>query len=157
MIPGRPRRPFTRWAAGVGIVVGCSVGLAACGDGGDSSARQACAHVKTSLALYAQSTAATDPTRAARLAEEAQIQLTDAEPLAAQAADEDSQWQALMTTISEGANIDEGHLVPALRAQCVVANSNPNVNPQSPSSNSGSSGTTTQPQNVNPAPASPAG
>jgi hypothetical protein len=61
-----------------------------------------------------------------------------------------------MTTISEGANVDEGHLVPALRAQCVVANSNPNVNPQSPSSNSGSANTT-QPQNVNPEPASPAG
>ena len=42
-----------------------------------------------------------------------------------------------MTTISEGATVDEGHLVPSLRAQCVVANSNPNVNPQSPSGNSG--------------------
>ena len=37
-----------------------------------------------------------------------------------------------MTTISEGATVDEGHLVPSLRAQCVVANTNPNVNPQSP-------------------------
>ena len=35
-----------------------------------------------------------------------------------------------MTTISEGATVDEGHLVPALRAQCVVADTNPNVNPQ---------------------------
>jgi hypothetical protein len=37
-----------------------------------------------------------------------------------------------------------------LRAQCVVADSNPNVNPQSPTGNS-------TPQNVNPEPASPAG
>ena len=134
MIPARPRRSLTRWAAGVGIVVGCSVGLAACGDGGDSSARQACAHVKTSLALYAQSTAATDPTRAARLAEEAQIQLTDAEPLAAQAADEDSQWQALMTTISEYGRVSESHLVTALADQCAVADSSVGGQPPPPSS-----------------------
>ena len=60
-----------------------------------------------------------------------------------------------MTTISEIAVVDEGHLVPALRAQCVVADANPNVNPQNPG-NSGNGGTTT-PQNVNPKPASPAG
>jgi hypothetical protein len=37
-----------------------------------------------------------------------------------------------MTTISEIATVDESHLIPSLRAQCVVANSNQNVNPQSP-------------------------
>jgi hypothetical protein len=71
-----------------------------------------------------------------------------------------------MTTISEGATVDEGHLVPSLRAQCVVATANQNVNPQSPgNSNSGGSGnsgsrgtvTSTTPQNVNPEPASPVG
>ena len=55
-----------------------------------------------------------------------------------------------MTTISEGATVDEGHLVPSLRAQCVVADNNQNVNPQTP-------GTGTTPKNVNPKPASPAG
>ena len=60
-----------------------------------------------------------------------------------------------MTTISEIAIVDEGHLVPALRAQCVVADTNPNVNPQIPG-NSGNGGTA-HPQNVNPEPASPAG
>lgn len=134
MTPARPRRSLTRWAAGVGIVVGCSVGLAACGDGGTGSARQACAHVKASLALYAQSTAATDPARAARLAEEAQIQLTDAEPLAAQAADQDSQWQALMTTISEYGRVSESHLVTALAAQCAVADASVGGQPPPPSS-----------------------
>ena len=54
-----------------------------------------------------------------------------------------------MTTISEGAVVDEGHLVPALRATCASAQADQNVNPQGP-------GTTT-PQNVNPQPASPAG
>ncbi len=74
-----------------------------------------------------------------------------------------------MTAISESGTIDEGHLIPSLRAQCVVADTNPNVNPQGPGSgntgNSGSSGNsgrsgstaTTVPQNVNPQPASPAG
>ncbi len=56
-----------------------------------------------------------------------------------------------MTTISEGATVDEGHLLPSLRAQCVVANANANVNPQSPTGNTPPS------QNVNPEPASPAG
>ena len=37
-----------------------------------------------------------------------------------------------MTTISESATVDEGHLLPSLQAQCVVADSNPNVNPQNP-------------------------
>ena len=60
-----------------------------------------------------------------------------------------------MTTISEGATVDEGHLVPSLRAQCVVADANQNVNPQTPG-NSGNTSSTT-PQNVNPEPASPAG
>ena len=83
-------------------------------------------------------------------------------PLAAAANSDDGSWNALMTTISEGATVDEGHLVPSLRAQCVVANANPNVNPQTNSGNSGNSGnggnpTSTTPQNVNPEPASPAG
>ena len=39
--------------------------------------------------------------------------------------------------------VDEGHLVPALRAQCVLANSNQNVNPQSPDGNSGAGGSAT--------------
>jgi len=134
MNPARPRRSLTRWAAGAGIVFGCSLGLAACGDGGSSSARQACAHVKASLDLYAQSTRASDAARASRLAEEAQVQLTDAEPLAAQAADEDSQWQALTTTLSEGGRVSESHLVSALTQQCAVADSSIGGQPPPPSS-----------------------
>jgi hypothetical protein len=92
------------------------------------------------------------------LQKKADQELREALPLAAAANSDDGSWNSLMTTISEIGTVDEGHLVPALRAQCVVANSNPNVNPQSPSSNSGSgNSTTTQPQNVNPEPASPAG
>jgi hypothetical protein len=62
-----------------------------------------------------------------------------------------------MTTISESSWVDEGHLVPALDAQCVVADSNQNMNPQGPTGSGGNRGgtTTTVPQNVNPNPASP--
>jgi hypothetical protein len=76
--------------------------------------------------------------------------------LAAAANSDDGSWNALMTTISEGATIDEGHLVPSLRAQCVVANANANVNPQN-AGGTGDISTSTTPQNVNPEPASPAG
>ena len=50
-----------------------------------------------------------------------------------------------MTTISEGATVDEGHLVPSLRAQCVVANANQNINPQTPG-NTGPAGTQAAPR-----------
>jgi hypothetical protein len=138
---------------------GAALGVSACSSqGGQDLAQQACVHVKLSVADYQRAVSpSTSPTMAARLQKEADQELRDALPLAAAANSADGSWNSLMTTISEGANVDEGHLVPALRAQCVVANANPNVNPQSPSSNSGSSGSTTQPQNVNPQPASPAG
>ncbi len=154
---GRPGA--LRVVAVVALAAGAAVGLSACSSqGGQDLARQACVHVNLSVADYQRAEdPATSADAAARLQKEADQELRDALPLAAAANSADGSWNSLMTTISEGANIDEGHLVPALRAQCVVANSNPNVNPQSPSSNSGSGGTTTQPQNVNPAPASPAG
>jgi hypothetical protein len=141
------------------LAAGAALGLSACSSqGGQDLAQQACVHVHLSVADYQRAVnPSTSPAAAARLQKEADQELRDALPLAAAANSDDGSWNSLMTTISEGATIDEGHLVPALRAQCVVANSNPNVNPQSPTSNSGSSGNTTQPQNVNPEPASPAG
>jgi hypothetical protein len=119
----RPRRAWSRWAAGVGLVVAAGLGLAACGDGGASSARQACGHVSTSLAIYKRSVASTDPTQAARLASLANLQLSDALGLAAQAASQNGQWQALMTTLSEQGRVPESDLVGALTAQCAVADS----------------------------------
>jgi len=153
---GRPGA--LRVVAVVALSAGAALGLSACSSqGGQGLAQQACVHVKLSVADYQRAENPTTSTAAAeRLQKEADQELRDALPLAAAANYADGSWNSLMTTISEGANVDEGHLVPALRAQCVVANSNPNVNPQSPSSNSGSANTT-QPQNVNPEPASPAG
>jgi hypothetical protein len=128
------------------------VGLSACSNqGGQALAQQACVHVNRSVQDYLRSVrVGTPPATVALLQKEADQELRTALPLAAQANSDDGSWNSLMTTISEGATVDEAHLVPSLRAQCVVADSNPNVNPQSP-------GSGTTPQNVNPNPASPAG
>jgi hypothetical protein len=149
-------------AVGASAALG-ALGLSACSSqGGQGLAQQACVHVHLSVADYLRALdPSTSAVAAARLQKEADQQLRDALPLAAAANSDDGSWNSLMTTISEGATVDEGHLVDALRAQCVVANANPNVNPQSPSSDSGSTGNsgstgTTQPENVNPEPASPA-
>ena len=146
------------------LALGAALGLSACSSqGGQDLAQQACVHVHLSVADYQRAVnPSTPPAAAAQLQKEADQQLRDALPLAAAANSDDGSWNSLMTTISEGATVDEGHLVDALRAQCVVANANPNVNPQSPGGSSGSSGNsgstnTTTPQNVNPEPASPAG
>ena len=127
---------------GVLIVAG-GVALSACGGGGGQTlAQEACVHVHRSVADYERSVAPGTPVASvAALQKKAAQELRLALPLAAEANSDDGSWNSLMTTISEGANVDEAHLMPALKAQCVVANTNPNVNPQ----------------NVNPGPASPAG
>jgi hypothetical protein len=134
------------------MVAGTALGLSACSSqGGQDLAQQACVHVHRSVTDYLQAVrAGTPPAVAAQLQKEADQELRAALPLAAAANSDDGSWNSLMTTISEGATVDEGHLVPSLRALCVVADTNQNVNPQSPSGNS-------TPQNVNPKPASPAG
>jgi hypothetical protein len=147
---GRPR--LVRLLAMAAGLAGTVLGLSACGNqGGQALAQQACVHVHRSVTDYLDSTrVGTAPATVAHLQEEADQQLRAALPLAAAANSADGSWNSLMTTISESATVDEGHLLPSLRAQCVVADTNPNVNPQSPTGNS-------TPQNVNPEPASPAG
>jgi hypothetical protein len=141
-----------RILAGLALVAGTALVLSACSSqGGQGLAQQACVDVHRSVNDYLRATSAgTSPAAAAQLQNEADQELRAALPLAAAANSDDGSWNALMTTISEGATVDEGHLLPSLRAQCLVADSNPNVNPQSPTGNS-------SPQNVNPQPASPAG
>jgi hypothetical protein len=143
------------------LAVGAALGLSACStQNGQDLAQQACVHVHRSISDYLRAVnPGTSAAAAAQLQKQADQELRVALPLAADANSDDGSWNALMTTISEGATVDEGHLVPSLRAQCVVASANPNVNPQSPNGNSGNVGgsTSTTPQNVNPEPASPAG
>jgi hypothetical protein len=146
-------------------VAGAAVALSGCGSSAHDG-QQACVHVHRSVADYLLATRNSTPAAtAAQLQLEADQQLRDALPLAAAANSDDGSWNSLMTTISESATVDEAHLIPSLRAQCVVADANPNVNPVSPGSqNSGDTNstrtggtTTTAPRNVNPEPASPAG
>jgi hypothetical protein len=116
--------------------MGVLLALSACGQNGQALAQQACTHVHRSLADYTLSLRAGTPAATvALLQKKAQNELRSALPLAAAANSDDGSWNSLMTTISESATIDEPHLAAALRAQCVVADTNLNVNP-SPSSGS---------------------
>jgi hypothetical protein len=86
--------------------------------------------VKLSVRYYEQSTKPNVPVAdAARLRTKADAQLRAALPLAAQANSADGSMNALMTTISESATVDEGHLLPSLKGQCASVDTNVNVNP----------------------------
>jgi hypothetical protein len=85
-------------------------------------ARQACAHVATSMRFYDEGLTSPDHVAARHELQEANNQLQDAEPLAAAATSDNGQWNALMTTLQEIGRVDEGHLLVALKAQCAVAN-----------------------------------
>jgi hypothetical protein len=131
--PG-PARPFRRLAVGGIIAIGLGAGLSACGNNGTALAKQACTHVNLSLSLLHRSGAGTDQAESATLKEQALVQLLTALPIAAQAAGQDEQWQALMTTISESNRVPETTLVDALTAQCRLADSSAFNQPPPPSS-----------------------
>jgi hypothetical protein len=89
--------------------------------------------VDLSVRDYEQSTnVGVSASQAATLRTKASAELRAALPLAAAATSDDGNLNTLMTTISEGATVDEAHLVPALKGQCKTINTNVNVNPQSP-------------------------
>jgi hypothetical protein len=120
--------------------LGALLCLSGCGQqNGEDLARQACVHVKLSIHYFELSTepnvSASD---AARLQTKADAELRAALPLAAAATSADGNLNSLMTTISEGATVDEAHLVPALKGQCKVVDTNVNVNPDNPSNLPGS-------------------
>jgi hypothetical protein len=153
--PARRRRVW----AGAALLAIVPVGLAACSSvqDGQALAQQACVHVNRSVVDWANSQRAGTPAATvATLQQRAEQQLRLALPLAAAANSDDGTWNSLMTTISEIGTVDEGHLVPALQAQCVLADSNQNINPQTPNGNSGGGGGRNTPPtaNVNPKPAS---
>lgn len=130
----------TRWgrlrtsAVGGAVAIGLGVALSACGNNGTALAKQACTHVNLSISLLKESDGRTDQPEATRLKERAYVELLTALPIAAQAASNDEQWQALMTTISEGNRVPESTLVSALNAQCKVADSSTFNQPPPPSS-----------------------
>jgi hypothetical protein len=85
-----------------------------------SLARKACAHVDRSITLYRKARSDPDPVRAAAERAQASEELGAAMPDAAIAAGESSQWQALMTTLSETSRVGEVDLLSALAAQCAA-------------------------------------
>lgn len=111
-----------------------SIGFSACSSqSGTALAREACAKVHSSIVAYEASRSASNPATKSRDLQTATNDLTQAEPLAAAATSSDGQWNALMTTLNEMGQVDEAHLIAALRAQCAVAtSSNPEV-PNAPS------------------------
>jgi hypothetical protein len=132
------RRPLSRGRRsliGLGATaVGAVLCLSGCGQqSGEDLARQACTHVALSVRDYERSTKANvSASEAATLRTKADAELRAALPLAAAATSANGNLNALMTTISEGATVDEAHLVPALKGQCKTITTNVNVNPQSP-------------------------
>lgn len=61
---------------------------------------------------------ATSPAQARQLQTEALDQIRAAVPLAAEAAGEDTTWQALEATLSESSRVPLHYLLPTLAAQC---------------------------------------
>lgn len=83
-------------------------------------AREACRHVDSSLAIYRSAQSAPNPAESAREYAKALQQLRIALPIAASAAGQAEQWQALMATLSESTRVPESELVNALQAQCAA-------------------------------------
>jgi hypothetical protein len=109
---------------------------AGCGNNGQALAREACVHIHRSFALYQDAGRITTASKAAFERTQAIEQLELALPLAAQATSADPQWNPLMTTLEESGFNTEAHLIPALKAQCQLADSQneqaPVVAPNSP-------------------------
>lgn len=134
MNPPGGRRRWRATATGVVLAIGLGTALSACGNGGETLAREACSHISRSITLLHQSEDRSDPTRSAQLQQEAYQELRKALPLTAEAAYDNGQWQALMTTVSESNRVAETTLIPALQAQCSEANQSPFNQPSPPSS-----------------------
>lgn len=121
-----------RVAAGF-MVLGSGFGLAACSHSGGTLARAACVHIDRSISLYKRASVTPDRVQAYDLGRGAYIELRDALPIAAEAAGQNPEWQALMTTVSESNQLPESDLITALSAQCASANqSNPFSGPPPP-------------------------
>jgi hypothetical protein len=119
-------------------IVACTVAVAAstlagCANhNGTDLARQACQHVERSLTLYRASLQATSPGVATAQRARAVAELQVALPMAATAAGEAGQFQALMSTLAESDHLPESYLVHSLGEQCAAADSNGGLVPTTP-------------------------
>jgi hypothetical protein len=138
---GRHALPRGRAAVALGTMAAVACGLAGCAShNGADLARQACQHVERSITLYQASLHASTPAEARAQQSQAVSDLRDALPIAATAAGEDGQYQALMATLDESDHLPESLLVHALGAQCAAADSNSGDNP-TPAPTAGTPGT----------------
>lgn len=105
-------------AALVAVTIGCGALLAGCSSQDAAPlAQQACADVEKGIQAENQASAA-GPARASLLSTEALTQIRAAVPFAAEAAGDDTTWQALEATLSESNRVPLHYLLPALSAQC---------------------------------------
>lgn len=84
-------------------------------------AHAACRHVETSLSVFARAQANSNAADATTERATALAELRTAMPLAALAASDSSEWQALAATLGESSRVPESTLVPSLTAQCGAA------------------------------------
>ena len=117
------RSTLLRLAAAALVITGLGASLSACGNSGATLAKQACTHINRSITLLKESDHQSDHGRCGPVKQQAYDQLRAALPIAAEAAYNDGQWQALMTTVSESNRVPESTLVGALKAQCSEADS----------------------------------
>jgi hypothetical protein len=107
----------TSLAGGLAIT-GCAY------NNGLALAHRACDHVERSIKLYKSTLGKTPAPNTAQVRARALVQLRDALPIAARAAGDSGEWQALMTTLSESSRVPEYRLIHALSRQCRVAFAN---------------------------------
>jgi outer membrane murein-binding lipoprotein Lpp len=134
-LDGHIRRGGSRTARVLTLVAAVALGTGLAGCANDQAltlAREACSHVDRSLTIYRSVEQTPGSARAASEQAQAVAQLRSALPIAATAAGEAPQWQALMTTLSESTRVPESDLVDALEDQCAATSTNGFVPPSSP-------------------------
>ncbi|MDA8310910.1 MAG: hypothetical protein M0Z46_09920 [Actinomycetota bacterium] len=138
--PARRLRAARVPAVALALIAGSALLLTGCSNAGTSLAKQACAHVDTSIHLYTEAEDTKTAAAARAKVERAASQLNQAVQLAAQANSADPAFNPLMTTLQEIGRTSEANLIPALRAQCEAAD-NPTATAQSPVTAPPTSGT----------------
>jgi len=130
-------RGRSTWAISFALAAVLGGSVAGCANfDATSLVRQACTHVDRSLTLYRSAGHATSAQAQATLVAAALAELRAALPLAATAAGQSAQWQALTTTLSESSRVPESDLVNALQQQCADVATGTGPAPPSPSNTS---------------------
>lgn len=143
----RLSRPLPAAGAVALIALAGSLLLAGCSSQTPQAlAQQACGQVDHSIALYQRAQQSPGSAHSALDATEAVEQLrTGALPLAAQAANGDGQWQALVTILEESSRVPESSLIASLQQQCRLAAQGLAVAPRGTKTSGNGSATTVGP------------